>query len=254
MALAGKIAAIELSQQVQNRFVGNYFEGRLINAPGEVYTPGTTNDATFLANEVVDGLGGYERQVLYYQNVDVSNYTDGGVGLAQKATVFAHDGSDDAVDFTHVALCWSDKSATGLVPLTNVGGGQTPNGAIDGTFYDIPFDLTDGNGRGLTINMTVINGGLVTGDYSIAISKPGYGIEAGDSFTILETTLLGAGVVTAGAGPLQFVVDTVLEQPNAGQLVAVAKTANTVTLVAGNEAAFYWNLKQYGYYESLLAI
>ena len=62
------------------------------------------------------------------------------------------------------------------------------------------------------------------------------------------------GVITAGAGDLVVTIDTVNTAANAGQLLSVAQTTNSVVLAAGNEAAFYWNLKQYGYYESLLAV
>jgi len=251
MALAGNIAAIELSQQVQDRFVGSYYEGRLLNAPGESYNPGTTNDATFLANEVPAGTGGYDRRIIYYAPGDVSNYTDGGVGLAQKATVFAHDGSDDNIQFTHAALVWSDKNAVDLQPLTT---GQVPSQAVSGTYYDVPFDSTSGTGSGLTIDIVVINNGISAGDFAIEVNKPGYGIEAGDQFTIDESTLLASGVIDSGAGDMTFIVETVFTSGDkAGQLVSVAKTSNPVTLTAGNEAAFYWTIKQYGYYESLLA-
>ena len=65
---------------------------------------------------------------------------------------------------------------------------------------------------------------------------------------------MSAGAVTAGAGDLTVSVASISNPSTAGQLVAVAKTTSPVLLTAGNEAAFYWNLKNYGYYEFLLAV
>ena len=176
MALAAKISGVELSQQVQSRFVGQFFEGRLINAPGETYTPGTTNDSVFLANEVTAGTGGYQRQVLSYSLGDLANYTDGGVGLAQKATVFAHDGSSTGINFTHVALCWSSGNITGLDPLTS---SDVPSAAVSGTYLSIPFDSTDGSATGVTFDLSIANTGASETDYAVSVNKPGFGCVVG---------------------------------------------------------------------------
>ena len=82
MAIAAKISPAELTALVTNRYVGKYYEARLINAPGVSYVPGTSNDATFLGNEVTQGTGGYERQVINYVGGDVSAYSDDGVALS----------------------------------------------------------------------------------------------------------------------------------------------------------------------------
>lgn len=250
MALAAKISALELSQQVQDRFVDQYFEARLINAPGEVYTPGTTDDAVFLANEAVEGVAGYRRQILYYRAQDVANYTDGGVGLAQKATVFAHDGGEVSYNFTHAALCWSTGNILTLDPITV---GDVPTTATNGTYLNIPFDSTTGSAQQVTFDIVVINSGADITDYAISINKPGYGAAAGDEFTINDGTLALSGLGTPGSGDIVITAATVFDSPKSGQLIATARTSNVVTLGAGNEAAFYWNIKQYGYYESLLA-
>ena len=67
MAITAKISSSEISAQVEQRFVGKYVEAMLLNAAGLSYTPGTSNDANFLSNEVAEGTGGYTRQVFVYQ-------------------------------------------------------------------------------------------------------------------------------------------------------------------------------------------
>ena len=243
MALAAKISPAELTAQVTERFSDAYLEARLINAPGVVYLPGTTDDAAFLAFEVPIGTGGYERQVIYYQASDVTNYTDDGVGLATRATVFAQNGSSTTIDFSHVALCWSTGNVETLGALTAV-----PSAAVNGTYTSIPIDQTSGSGNGLTVDLAVINSGATSSDYAITLAKPGSGYADGDTALITEATLQGLGIVASGAGDLAFTVATVSSPANAGQLLSVAQTSNQVVLSAGNEAAFYWNLKQFGFY------
>ena len=87
MAIAAKISPSELTALVTNSYVGKYYEARLINAPGTSYIPGTTVDATFLSNEVTQGTGGYERQIISYAGGDVSSYSDDGVALATKLSL-----------------------------------------------------------------------------------------------------------------------------------------------------------------------
>ena len=82
MAIAAKISPAELTSQVTSRFDGAYLEGRLINAPGVAYVPGTTDDASFLTFEVTPGTAGYQRQVIGYEASDVSAYSDDGVAQA----------------------------------------------------------------------------------------------------------------------------------------------------------------------------
>ena len=243
MAIAAKISSAELTAQVTDRFVDKYFEARLINAPGTSYIPGTTVDATFLANEVPIGTGGYLRQVIGYENSDVSAYSDDGVALSQKATIFAHDGGGTAIDFSHVALVWSDGNALTLGAVT-----AAPSAGVDGTYTNIPVDSTSGSGVGLTVDLTISNGGITASDYALTIVNAGNGYAANDTVTILDGTLAGLGAIAGGAGDLTFSVATVSSQANAGTVLSVAQTASAVSLTAGNEAVFYWNLKQFGYY------
>ena len=243
MSIAAKISSAELTAQVTNRFVGQYFEARLINAPGVTYEPGITVDATFLGFEVAIGTGGYDRQVIGYISGDVSNYSDDGVALTTKATIFAQDGSATSIPFTHAALVWSSGNVSTLAAV-----GTAPSAGVDGTYTNIPIDSTNGTGRGLTVDLTITNSGASPSDYSLSVVNSGYDYQSGDVLSILEGTLAGLGAVTAGAGPLGFSVGTVNSPSNAGSLLSVARTSSSVNLTAGNEAIFYWNLKQFGYY------
>jgi hypothetical protein len=243
MAIAAKISSTEITAQVANRFVDQYFEARLLDAAGVSYQPGITDDAVFLATEVPAGQGGYQRQVISYASGDVSAYTDDGVGLTQKATIFAQDGTGTNIQFTHAALVWSSGNV-----LTVSAVSAAPTAGVDGTYTNIPIDSTDGSGVGLTVDLTISNSGASASDYAVTIVNSGYDYAVSDTLTILEGTLAGLGAVTAGAGPLAFSVSTVNTPTNGGSILAVAQTSSTALLSAGNEAVFYWNLKQFGFY------
>lgn len=242
MTIAAKISAIEVEAQVTNRFVDKYLEARLIDAAGVTYTPGLTDDATFLAQEVTAGFGGYKRQVIGYSLGDVSTYSDSGIGLSTKATVFPHDGGGDVLSFSHAVLVWSTGNVLTIGALDSV-----PTAAVDGTYTNIPISSTNGNGVGATVDITVTNSGASTGDYAVTLSNAGYDYAVTDTLVIDEGTLAGLGMVTAGAGGIGTTVGSINNNSeNAGDIMSVAQTTNTVNLTAGNEAVFYWNLKQFG--------
>ena len=240
MAIAAKISPAELTAMVTDRYVGKYYEARLINAPGVSYVPGTTVDATFLANEVAQGTGGYERQVINYIGGDVSAYSDDGVALSTKGTVFAHDGSGTTITFSHAALVEGNGNITAL--SANSG---APTAGVDGTYTGLPA-ITGGSGRGCTVNLTIQNSGAASTDYILTVQNAGTGYAPSDSIQVQEAVLVAAGAVTASAGGITTSVSTV--HTSSEQLLAVAQTASTVNLTGGNETVFYWNLKQFGYY------
>jgi hypothetical protein len=211
MAIAAKISSSELTAQITNRFVGNSFEARLIDATGTTYEPGITDDASFLAFEVPLGTGGYQRQVIGYSS--------------------------------HVALVWSTGNASALGTVTTA-----PSAAVDGTYTNIPVDTTTGSGVGMTVDLTVTNSGAASTDYAVSIVSAGYDYAAADGIVFLEGTLAGLGIVSAGAGNLAVTINTVNTSSNAGEILSVAQTTSSVVLSGGNEAVFYWNLKQFGYY------
>ena len=245
MAIAAKISSSELIAQVTNRFVGNSYEARLISATGTTYTPGITDDATFLSFEAPIGTGGYQRQVISYALADVTSYTDDGVALSTKATIFAHNGSANSIDFSHAALVWSTGNTLTLGTVDTA-----PSAAVDGTYTNIPVTTTTGSGVGLTVDLTVANSGASSTDYTLTIVNAGYDYAASDVLVFTEGVLAGLGVVAGGAGDLALTVGTVSSPSNAGQILSVAQTSSDVILSGGNEAVFYWNLKQFGYYST----
>ena len=101
----------------------------------------------------------------------------------------------------------------------------------------------------MTVDLEVTNSGAATTDYVLTVNKPGYGYAAADTLTINNGTLAGLDA-SIGAGDLTFPVATVYSPTvaTAGDLFTAVKTASTVNLVDGNEAAFYWNIKQFGFY------
>jgi len=242
MTIAAKVSSAELTAQVTNRFQDKYLEARLIDATGTSYIPGTTDDATFLGFEVAAGTGGYERQVIKYEAADILAYSDDGVPLNRKATIFAHDGGGTSIDFSHVALVWSTDNALTLGAVS-----AAPSAGVDGTYTNIPT-TSAGSGVGLEVDLTITNSGAAPSDYALTISKPGYGYAAAEVITIADGVLAGLGAITGGAGGLGFTVATVDTNADAGGLLSVAETASAVVLTGGNEAVFYWDLKQFGFY------
>ena len=245
MTIPSTVSFGELSDILTDRYVGQYFEARLIDLPAFTYDPGTAgSDVTLLTGEVPIGTGGYARAVLYYESGDVGAYADGGVAMVQKGTTFAHDGSETALEFSHIALVWSTGNVTALGSVT-----AAPASAATTTeaYTSIPIDSTSGSGVGLTVDLEVTNAGAATTDYVLTLNKPGYNYAASDTLTITNSTLAGLDV-TVGAGDLVFSASTVYTPTvaAAGDLFTAAKTSSPVTLTGGNEAAFYWNLKQYG--------
>ena len=243
MALAAKISSAELTAQVTNRFSDTFLEARLINAPGTAYLPGTTDDATFLTFEVTAGTGGYSRQTIHYVPSNVSNYTDDGVGLSTKATVFAQDGVGSPIDFSHVALVWSNGN-----PELLGNAALAPSAGVDGTYTNIPVSSSNDAGIGLVVDLVISNGGTAPSDYALSIVQSGYGYRIGEQAVIDDAVLAGIGAIQPGAGFLAFGIQEVSDQANAGQILAVARTSSEVQLTGGNEAVFYWNLKQFGFY------
>jgi len=243
MAITAHISSDEVTAQVTNRFVNQFFEGRLINAPGTVYEPGFTVDASFLGFEVPLGTGGYQRQVISYAPGDVSTYADDGVGLVSKATIFAHDGAGADISFSHAVLVWSGGNVLTLGTLDSA-----PSAGVNGTYTNIPVDVTDGVGVGMTFDLTITNSGASSSDYALTVARAGYGYVDGDVLGISEGVLAGLGAVSGGAGGLGTTVGTTNTPSNTGQILCVGATTSDVVLTAGNEAVFYWNLKQFGFY------
>lgn len=237
--VAAKISSAEVLAQVQSRFVDQYYEIALVNSPATNYTPGTTNDATFMTNEVVYNTGGYARQVIGYVSGDVGGYADQGIGLARKAAIFTHDGSGTNMTFSHVVML----RGNGNVLTTSTPTSKPTNG-VNGTYTNLPT-VASASGKKLLVNVTVTNSGSSLSDWAVTIVNRGYSYVAGETINITQSALTTAGATT-GTGNLVFPIGTVTT--GGGQVVGVTKTDSAVTLGAGNQAVFYFDLKQYGYY------
>lgn len=237
MTLAAKISATELTRQVTTAFVDKYFEAALINAPGVVYNPATADDAVFLASELDPGPGGYYRQPIYYSQSDLRVYADDGVAMAPKAATFSHNGNNsEPLTFTHVAFL---RGSGNIIELSTVSD-EPSSGTVDGVYDDVPIESVSGYGATCTLT---ISGSV----HSVAIKSPGYGYSEGQGLQIGGQTLqlIGAG---DGSAPVLFSATQV--SLNGGSIVSVASPTSSVLLQDGNQAVFYFNLKQFGYYNT----
>ena len=237
--VAAKISSAEVLAQLQSRFVDKYFEVALVNSPATNYTPGTTNDTSFMTSEVTYDTGGYCRQIIGFTSADVGGYADQGIGMARKAAIFTHNGSTTTMNFSHVAVLRGNGNVlTTGTPTTK------PSNGVNGTYTNLPT-ISAATGKKLLVNLTVTNSGTALSDWALTVTTRGYSYTAGESINILNSTLVTTGATT-GTGNLIFPISTVTT--GGGQIVAVTKTDSAVTLGAGNQAVFYFDLKQYGYY------
>tara|TARA_B100000035_G_scaffold182939_1_gene156207 strand:- start:1574 stop:2290 length:717 start_codon:yes stop_codon:yes gene_type:complete len=236
MAVSASISSSEITSSLVSRYIGNYYEAALINAPGTSYVPGSTNDSTFMSFEATVGQGGYDREVFSYSSGDITGYAERGVALATKATIFPHDGTSTSINFTHVALLW------GTGNIVAVGGASAePTSGNDGNYTNLPTS-TDGNGTGLLLDLTISNNVFV---YSI--SKPGRNYTTSDVVTILAADLISAGAVDSSETTnVVLPISTVTATGTSGQVIAVVEPSSATSLTAGNEAAFYWTTKLFG--------
>lgn len=236
MTITAKISSAEVLKQVTDRYINQFFEVALINAPGVNYSPGTTDDALFLTNEVTFGVGGYDRQVIGYTSADLTSYSDFGVGLAQKASVFTHDGGGTTIDFTHVALL----NGVGNVVVLGTPSLE-PIASNDGVYTGVPT-TTDGAGVGLTLRFEV-----TTNIITVEIESSGRNYAAGDSVVVDSLVLEQLGIIPPGGNSYINTVQSATEIV-ADSIVSVAQTSSAVSLSGGNQAVFYWNIKEFGYF------
>ena len=272
MTIAAKVSAAELDAQVRASFENKWFEVALINSAApydienDVWNEGNTAGGTNIYSFELDGLGGtkaaagagtangYGRRAFEYVAANVQGYNDKGIPLARKTTVFSHNGYGTGdFTFTHAVLLHSGNGhATALGAVT---ANPTGSAAFTATgvreYKNLP--VTGGSGQGLTIDLQILNTGTNSTDWVVTLVNPGTGYTASDSVTVPEDTLQSAlnnngGTLTGG---LTFPITTVNAAAAAAggtrDIVAVAKTDSAVTLTAGNEAVFYWDLKLFGY-------
>ena len=244
MSISAKVAGTELQEGLNARFGGSYLEALLINSVGTTYDPANDDaqNAAFLANEVALGAGGYQRQVIGWDASSAGAYTDDGVAMPQRYVVFEQNGSITSIAFTHFVLVWG----SGNVNAGGVANGA-PSSAADGSYLNLPTN-TDGSGTGATVNLIVSNGGAAVGDYAIEINAPGRGYAASDTLTVSYADLVSAGVNPGSNAPVSFLISSVYSSPSAGKIVSAAKTDGQVQITNGNSAAFWVNLKKFGFY------
>jgi hypothetical protein len=244
MTISAKVAGTELQDGMNSRFGGAYFEAVLLDAAGVSYNPANDDaqNATFLTTYEVAATGGYSRQVIGWAADSAGAYTDDGVAMDQRNIVFEHDGSGNNIVFTHMALVWgSGNISAGGVATT------APGGALDGTYVNIPT-TSSGSGVGATVDIVVSSSGATAGDYAVTINSPGTGYAASETLTIQNADMVSAGMDPGTADPLTFVVPSVYTSTEAGKIFSVAQVDGQVTIANGNSAAFYVNLKEFGFY------
>jgi len=237
VTIVAAISQAEVTAQVTERFVDKYIEALLINAPTITYTPGTTNDVNFLANEATEGVAGYERQVINYVGSDVGAYADEAVGMATKAVIFSHDASSTSINFTHAALVWGTGNITGIGAATT-----DPAVGTTGIYTNLPTS-TQGSGRGATLDLVVSNN-----TYTFTLANAGRNYTTSDTLTVVTADLIAAGVLPSGSAEpsANLPIDSVSSNANSGTVIAVAETASAVTLSSGNQTAFYFTLQLFG--------
>lgn len=216
MTVTALVSTKEIRNTLINRYTstGHYFRVALVNTLGS-YVRGVTSDATFMSDEIEEGLGGYTSPYFQYTSSDIGIYADEGIPLSRKAATFTHDGSASAYDFTHVVLL-----------RKNVISGSASGTALTVYSYDREPEDTE-----------ELNGWVLTGT----------GVDIGTAITAYTGTS-GTG------GPWfytlnQSITNTGVQNMVLSQIIAVAPLASTATLSDGNEAVFYFDLKHFTYYQ-----
>ena len=247
MAISSSISASELARILQAQYVGQTFEVALVNSGSATYNPETTIDAEFLQFEVPDGVGGYQRQVISFEQTDVAPYSDKGLGLATKVAKFTHDGSAQTINFSHVVLVRGQGNAKAInedattLPTINQGSGEVMNA---GLYRALPT-LSGGTGSGATLDVEITDFGEDADNYEFTLNARGRGYQVGDTIEVTGATLVAAGAAPIDLGPIVIAITEV--QENGGTIVSASATATPVILGNGNEAVFYFNNKIFGF-------
>ena len=244
MTISAKVAGTELQDGMNRRFGGAYLEGVLLRADGVEYDPASDDaqNSAFIQNYEVPTGTGYTRQVIGWPADSAGAYTDDGVAMDRRTLLFEHDGLGGSITFTHLALVWGSGNI-------NAGGTATtaPGGATDGTYLNIPT-TSSGSGVGATLDITVSNNGAAPSDYAITINKPGTGYSDTETLTVQNADLVSAGMAPADGNPISFVVTSVYTAPEPGKIFSVARMDGLVSMAGGRTAAFYVDVKEFGFY------
>ena len=133
MAATASISIAELQYIANQCYVDQSFEVALINSPGSTFAP-SDSLATVTTNEIVEGVGGYERQSITYAGADVGGYTANGIPLVRKAATFAHNGGATSYSFSHVVIIRAD-TIPSLVAVAPLGSTATLAAGNQAVFY-----------------------------------------------------------------------------------------------------------------------
>ena len=242
MTVAAKITPTELGAQTRARFVGAYFVAKLLNANGLVYTPDLQDPLQYVIDYELPTQNGYVPQVFGYTEGDISNYSDRGVGLIQKQVIFQHDNGPTSYSFDNVAVQWATGVVLEIAPSTTV----VPTSLVDGTYNNVPVSSVSGVGYGLTVNVEIFSGAVVT----IDIVNRGVDYEPTDVVEIGADTWQALGAHDGSGGAQGINITSVYAPENAGSVFCIAPTQNTVTLSGGNETGIYFNYKNFGFYNT----
>ena len=141
MAVPSQVAANELDRVARAAYVNQAFRVALVDAPGSDFEADDDINV-ILANEVTDGLGGYQRQQIGFLTADLGVYEDGKKTLARKAATFTHNGAaNETIRFSHVVLIGpSDAtivSSTKLAARATLSDGQSAIFYFDFTLYGV---------------------------------------------------------------------------------------------------------------------
>ena len=141
MASAATVSAKALERITKEAYVNQNFQVALIDSPGATFG---ADDAysVVMANEVQDGLGGYQRQDIGFLQPDLGLYGEGKIQLARKAAQFTHDGTlGEVIRFSHVVLLSQNgqqiESIAKLAKRTALSDGQSAIYFFDLSVYGV---------------------------------------------------------------------------------------------------------------------
>lgn len=113
------LTASELTNQAKLSYGYGTYYLLLLNNITANYT-GTTVYADILADEVVDGRGGYSRLSFTYSPADITAGVNG-ANIPPRVATFVHDGGPDGIVFTHVALVRLSGGTYTLMAIESLG-------------------------------------------------------------------------------------------------------------------------------------
>ena len=133
MPVPATIHAKEIDRIARQSYINRQFKVALIDAPGTDF--GSDDSFNYImTGEVLQGLGGYERQQIGFTSADLGMYEDGKMPLARKAASFVHNNSvNQQIRFSHVAVLNPDQD--NIVAITRLASRATLTDGQTAVFY-----------------------------------------------------------------------------------------------------------------------